>query len=625
MKKYFNIRRQLVSVLLFPLCLLAWSNGYAFSIRLAKNRKAEVCIVLQANPTVAQRFAGEELAGYLKKISGANFLTGTEEGIPSIRLLRKSGSNAEDYSIYPDKGNIVLSGNSDRAILYAVYDFLGRFGCLWFAPDFEIYSGNAEFVPKISDLIYDTKDAITKRPAFSFRTIDVDGGRTHNAENLKKLIEWMPRAGYNNLRFPVDLNGNGRVKWDRWREQLIPELKKRDLILEVGGHGYQNFINCGMEGEQLFKKHPEWFGKDSTCKYVSSDRLVFNTGNSEAVAYFIKNIVSYVKAHPEINIFGLWPPDVGRWQDCEDMKALGTPQDRQARLVNQVDSALKKLRPDLITEVIAYSYTLSVPLRTRLNKDILVDYCPINQSFEHQIYDGSSAANAQYAKELLLWRKEYKGNIGLYSYFRKYAWRSMPNVIPHYIQKEMQWYARLPLQGISTYAEPGDWFTYELNHYILGKLSWDPEMNVDKLIDKFLEVRYGENRHIAGSAYKLLEEVSPVYGSIPFSDLKPAAQIEKVQSRVEQQIQLLRSVKTSEYRSNNISGLLLMLEYLKQDLQIQHLRAVQAPRETILQQIKSLIAFLQANTGKGVILLNEGNVLPAFTKKYGLTNQSLLD
>jgi len=36
------------------------------------------------------------------------------------------------------------------------------------------------------------------------------------------------------------------------------------------------------------------------------------------------------------------------------------------------------------------------------------------------------------------------------------------------MQKDLQWYAKLPVQGVSTYAEPGDWFTYELNHYVLA-------------------------------------------------------------------------------------------------------------------------------------------------------------
>ena len=185
----------------------------------------------------------------------------------------------------------MLAVNSDRAILFAVYDLLSRLGCKWLAPDFEFYSGKAEFVPNTSDLTFETGGVITEEPIFNYRVIDVDGGRTHNADNLKKLIDWMPKARYNTLRCPVNLNGSGRVVWDKWREALTPELKKRDILLEVGGHGYQNFLNAEMEDGTLFQQHPEWFGKDSSCKPTPSERLVFNTENPEAVQYFIDNII----------------------------------------------------------------------------------------------------------------------------------------------------------------------------------------------------------------------------------------------------------------------------------------------------------------------------------------------
>ena len=57
-------------------------------------------------------------------------------------------------------------------------------------------------------------------------------------ENLRQMVEWMPKVGYNILVCPLDYGGNGRVRWDQWRAELTPELKKRGIMIEVGGIGY---------------------------------------------------------------------------------------------------------------------------------------------------------------------------------------------------------------------------------------------------------------------------------------------------------------------------------------------------------------------------------------------------
>lgn len=611
------------------LLLILNSCSNSKELLLAENGEAKYTIVLTDTANIAETFAAAELSKYLEQISNAKFTINETEGSKTtIQFLKKNGDNKDAYSIEVSGMNILLSGNSDRAILYAVYDLLGQCGCRWWAPQFNLYEGKAEFVPEISKLSVNLSEKKDERPAFAHRIIDVDGGRTHNVSNLQLMIDWMAKVKLNTLRVPVNLNGNGRVMWNKWKDSLLPELEKRDMLLEVGGHGYQNFLNADMEDKTLFKKHPEWFGKDSTCQPSSSSRLVFNTTDTAAVNYFTGNIINYIKEHPGINIFGIWPPDVGRWADCDEMNQFGTASDRQAALVNTVDSAIRQIKPGIRTEMIAYSYTLLPPEKTKLNSNILVDFCPINQSFEKQIFDSTSDNNREYVNALLQWRKSFIGDIGLYSYYRKYAWRSAPNVFPHYIQKEMQWYAGIPLQGLSTYAEPGDWYTYELNHYSLALTVWDPSADIDKACSDFFKHRYGVSWQEAKSAYAALESISPVYGSIPFTSLKSPDSLNKAIDLVAKNIMTINViVKQENYTviKNNFSRLLLMLAYLEKDLEIQELRANNAERRNIENKIHELVGFLGSNIDKGVFILTGQNDFARFTKKYGLTNQSLLD
>lgn len=611
-------------VLTTGVCSVVTAN----TILIADNRSAKVHIAIPLKATATQKYAAEELKKYLGRITGAEFIISSETVYPAIRIKHKDLSNSEAYRIEIAGKDLVLTAASDRALLYAVYDFLERLGCRWLAPDFDYYQSAAEAIPEVARLQFTLTAPVNEAPVFEYRKLDVAGSRTLESTKLKKLIEWMPKGRYNTIRFQMDKETLNPVKWDKYRADLTPEIKKRGIILEVGGHGYQHFLNSKMENGMLFKQHPDWFGKDSTCTPIPSDRLVFNTENPEAVRYFTDKIVKFVKDRPEIDIFDFWPPDVGRWQDCSEFRKYGTPQERQVRLANHVYTAVKKARPDIRMEIIAYSYALMPPEKTALNPEILLEICPINQSFEKQLYDTSAPAHPEYINSISSWRNAFKGNITLYSYYRKQAWRSAPNIIPHYMQNDMQWFADVPLQGIACYAESNDWYTYELNHYVLGRLGWNPNVNVDSLSSQLITARYGNNADVAASAYKLLEEAVRIYGSLPFSTLKTKEEIQSAQQKVDRQIAAITSAKEGnrdQIVSSNFSKLLLMYEYLQRDLEIQYLKASGASREQLHEKIRALVSFLEANLDEGVFILTGSDDFGRFTKKYGLTNQSLLD
>ncbi len=623
-----NSRYILKTIVIIGLIILSLSPevlAASKNITIHSNGAPKFDVAIPKGANINQKFAGEELSKYLQKLTGSTFklLNSTIGNNPSIILRAANGINKEAYSIRESGNNLILEGNSDQAILYAVYDFLERLGCVWLAPDFDHYKGNAEIIPVKKELSFEYNGKITEAPALEYRKLDVAGARNNTVENLKQLIEWMPKVRYNTLRLQM-----GKNKWEKWSAELTPEMNKRGVSIEVGGHGYQNFLNANMEGGTLFKSHPEWFGKDSTCSYNPSDRLVFNTENPEAVNYFIKNVVNYLKSHPEIEIFDLWPPDVGRWSDCPEWKSYGTAQDRQIRLTNKVNTAVKKAGLNVKIEIIAYSFALFPSEKEILDRDVLVEICPINQSFEYQINDPSAPTNAEYVNAMTAWRKNFPGNISFYSYYRKQAWRSLGNIIPHYLQKDMQWIESVPMSGVSCYAEQGDWFTYELNHFTLAKLAWEPDINVDSLSAIFYKNRYGQVWQTAHNAYQLIEKVVPVYGSIPFSTLKPAAEIKEARNSVSTEITRLkksRDMSTDPIVKSNFERLILVFEYIRFDLDIQYSRAASIPKEEIFAQVRKLVDFLEANEGKGVVILTGNNDYARFTKKYGLTNQSLLD
>lgn len=581
----------------------------SLALELARNGTTDYVIVVSDGAPAPVRFAAAELAGYLKRMSGATFpVAPTVRGEQRAIVVRTGLAVAGDaYQIVIHGDSLIIDGANARSVLFAAYRLLERLGCRWLAPQLEFYEGAAEYVPAIPTLTYAAApgDAI-ERPAFALRKIDVEGGRSHDTESLRHIIDWMPKLGFNTLQIPLDHGGSGRVRWDRWRSALIPELDKRGLLLEVGGHGYQNFLNADMENGRLFEQHPDWFGKDAACRPSRARNIVFNTENPDAVAYLTANIVAYLKERPEIDIFDLWPPDGARWAECKDLVA-GAPADRQARLVNHVAAQVRRVRPDVQLEMIAYANAKDPPQSVALDPSVLVDFCPIGQNFDVAIFDSAGANNALYVKAIHAWRDAFAGDIGYYAYYRRYAWRSLPVMLPNYMQADLKWYASVPVQAVSTYAEPGDWGTYEVNHYVLGHLAWQPDTDLRALLDGYLAARYGDHAVVAGEALAALEQTVRVFGSVAYSRPRGAAEIAAARNH------LAKFKLRSTSNSSALNRLTLMLEFALRDLEIQELRARSA---NIDAQVQELVAFLKHNAAAGVFLLYGGDDLGRYRNHY---------
>jgi hypothetical protein len=381
-----------------------------------------------------------------------------------------------------------------------------------------------------------------------------------------------------------------------------------------------------MENGTLLQAHPDYFGQDAKGKRRSDDHSVFCTSNPAAVDYLIKNFLAYVHARPEIQIYDFWPPDGARWCECDRCRALGSPSDRQAILLKQVKDAVAKVRPDLRLEMIAYSSYVTPPEHQSIDPSILVDFCPISQQFDRQIDDPGSKRNAEYAADLQAWRSKFTGDISIYSYYRKYAWDSLPLVIPHYIQHDLKWYHTLPTQGVSTYSEPGDWFTYELNHYCLAALAWNPDADVDALIRKFATARYGPAAaDTAIRAYAALEDVVRTTCTVPNVPRASADELAKGKQRLTEAAAAVASAissATDPSTKYNLTRLSYLFDYALGDIDAQ-LLAAHGDKDAARTRAHDLFQHMSAHFDDGVYLSRNGRLSgPRLLNRLGLQGKT---
>ncbi len=579
------------------------------TVLLASKGKALYNIYLDGASGPTLRFAGAELKKYLDQISGAGFSIASAPGNKTIVLSASqkefSNKTENNYRISKDRNKIYFSAADETGVLYAVYDFLSRLGCHWAAPAFEFYNGAHEYVPRNHTLIYSHTQNDLQAPVFKYRKLYIEEGLSHNSTNLVQLAEWMPKARFNILVAPINYQGHGKVQWDNWRENLSPELKKRGIKVEVGGHGYQNFLNASMESGTLFSKHPEWFGMNKDGQRSPDKKWVCCTSNPKAVAYVHNNILAYLEDRPEIDIFDFWPPDSEEWCYCANCTALGSASTRHALFVNETAQFLKKHLPRVKLECLAYSHYTAPPDSVVLDPDILVDFCPIKQNFDYQIYEPEAENNRFYNNHLKTWRDDFKGEISLYSYYRRYAWRSLPNMLTHYMQKDLKYYKKMGVSGVSVYSEPGDWFTYGINHYVLSGLAWNPDINVDSLVQLYCTTVYGAAAKTAIAAYRELEETVRFACFVPYSIPKQLPVYESYYKRLKlRQDQLYKegkAFKTGSIENEHLNKLHAMFQHALLSIERQQF-TVTGNEQKAKEQVGKIREMAIASSGKGLFI-----------------------
>ncbi len=189
------------------------------------------------------------------------------------------------------------------------------------------------------------------------------------------------------------------------------------------------------------------------------------------------------------------------------------------------------------------------------------------------------------------------------------------------MQRDLQFYLTIPVQGISSYAEPGDWFTYELNHYVLGHLAWNPSADVDALVGRFAEARYGSAGKTAVSAYGVLEDVVRHACSIPHTSLKSVEELSEAQAKLDAAADALKAPQVSTTDPairRNIGRLSLAFAYARRDIEIQKSRAAKAPAAETRKLVEDLAAFLARHANDGVFMIHSRVEFPRILKPYGL-------
>jgi len=453
-------------------------------LTLAQDGASGYRIVVPASPGATETEGANQLRDYFRRITGAALpivpdseaaqeqeicVGATNRGGPDT-----AGLTPEGFIKKVEGERVFLAGNGPRGTLYAVFSFLEeQLGVRWFTPELTV-------VPESALLRVDAKLSDTQQPVFERRdtwvcVVENPDWKAHNKINT-----------YNGEKYG---GGIGFMNGGHSMEYLLP----RDL----------------------YDTRPELFAwridenanvQDHPC-LTNPDVLGIITGEAGKI----------LKANKTGTLMSLTQPDNQKYCQCERCRAeaarLGGQSGLMVWFVNQVARAFKDEYPDAVFHTFAYQYTRRPPAFVVPGPDgnvaegnVAVELCSIECCFAHPLEEcgherGESLADyvgdkpSTFAGDLKGWPAHCQ-RLYIYNYALNAQQYMRPFPDLQVLSPNIKFFAGNSVRSVFVQGNTlGGSKTAEFDQlrcYVMSKLLWDPDADVEYHMMDFMKAYYGE-------------------------------------------------------------------------------------------------------------------------------------
>lgn len=445
-------------IALILLCIIAFTTASA-QIRIVKDGTSDFVVQASNHDTMAYH-AAETLCHYIQQATGCRLpiVESCGNNHHAILIYTVPGSQDDDgFGITTEQNKVHIRASQGRGLLYGVYELLEQYvGMRMYTPD-------AITIPQSNDISIPNIDTIVQ-PSFNFRDV----------------LYWYPNtsqryANFHRLHNTQDLN--------------------REWGMFV--HTFRHLIPA----ERYFEKHPEWFS-ETEGRRLRDGQLCLS--NPEVLEELCKNLDSMMQRRPEAKIWSVSNNDnynVCTCPECRKMDSLyGGPSGTLIHFINQVAERF----PDKIISTLGYQFTRRAPqskIKPRNNVNIM--FCSIECDRSKPLT--TAEGEAQFRKDMEDWA-EKTDNIFMWDYVVQFRNMMAPFPNLHVLQPNLQFFhnhgVRLMFeQGCS--STPTAWM--ELRNYLIAKLMWNVNADVDSLMRDFCQGYYDQAGTIMYDLYKRME------------------------------------------------------------------------------------------------------------------------
>lgn len=468
MKKLLSV---ILSVVLILSCVVIAFAGAGNEIVLSENGVTQYKIVISKNATNTEKNAAKSLSEHLERISSAEFETVTDDTASTDKEIvigvtnRDSEININRDEFDQDGVRIVtsgdklfLTGGEERGALYAVFTFLEDYlGCRWFTKELTVVPETD--ILTISPIDYTFVPPFKLRQTYwMFSTMYADYCVEHK---LHSYMAYIP-SDWGGSPAEYNINSVHTLQW----------IITRDM----------------------FEEHPEYFGCDSEGNRSVNRQPCFS--NEDVFELVVNNAKSFFSQYN--TIYSISQNDGMSFCQCDDCTAFnkahgGTDSASLINFVNRVALAVREDYPNAQFETLAYQESLIPPENLELLDGIVIRMCPLNGCVLHDFDDSSCPSNKKFNDALKGWA-QLTDSIYMWNYSTnfQYYYALFPNITT--LQSRYKYFRDNNViaifdNGCGENMASGEF--HELKTYLVAKLLWNPDTDIDRHITEFCYAYYG--------------------------------------------------------------------------------------------------------------------------------------
>ena len=470
---------KIIPILLITLLSCTSQTGNKkYSIKLDARELKTVAITSQSSDR--EKLAAEELVSYLTQITGKELSIITvdnskvPEGAIAIGELAISSGmiSREELDPIGEDGFVITIGANKGAIcgwrdlgtVYGVYELLKQLDVKFYAEDCEIIPSKSKLtIPKLHLAI---------KPHYELRTI-------FKYDVYFKGITPSMKLGYtpnDDMGYHGDLGAPGERNWVHSASFMMP--------YRIFGEEHPDFFALKESGERI---KPGEGPPGHLC--------LSNMEMREAGA---ERLLHLIEKQEDRTCFFVTQGD-GRsrsWCQCSNCKALDAipgdhMTDRLMDYVNYNARVVNERYPGKKILTLAYTEaTARPPEKVMPDPNVMVMYCPYPPQTMCQSHGLDCPENSTGLAELQGWIEKCPDNMYIYDYPRGYRVWYEPFGSFYAMVDKMNFYASNGIRGIVQCVVPTS-FT-DLFVFVQGKLFWEPDADVEMLIEEFMNAYYKE-------------------------------------------------------------------------------------------------------------------------------------
>ena len=457
----------------FTFCMVQLVFTGCTTYKLFSDGRSDYSIVVASDASESEQYAAAELQNWIEQVSGAKLpvvdASAAKKGKRLVvgynQLTEKLVPEAEKPKARDDSftwqnvgSDIVFWGGSKRGTLYSVYSFLEKeLGCRWFSSTVSVAPKRSEWTFK---RLYNHE-----KPGIIIRDNCVYDVRQHPVFSARMRNNFISVPG---LKEGTTITGSAEGYW--------------------GVHAMGYFVSP----KDYYATHPEYFSLIDGKRQSGYAQLCLS--NPDVLKICTEKMRDKMRNEPDFLIYSMEQNDNFSYCRCENCQALADKYGGQSGLmvwfVNQVADGVKDEFPDKYVGTFAYQYTRHAPKNIKPRENVVIRLCSIECCLLHDY--NACADNTPFVEDMNTWAA-IAPHLYIWDYVTDFYLYCLPVANWKTMQSHIRDYRDAHAIGM---LEEGDYQTNscefrEMRAYLLSKLMWNPDADVDSIIIDFSDGYYG--------------------------------------------------------------------------------------------------------------------------------------